>query len=214
MQGKFYQKYMNPKLEGLKAVVFDLGGVIIELDYPAAADQFASEAGISVVEIGDLLVTSSILQEFEIGGVSEQTFRNEVCRLLNIKLTSDRFDEIWNSLLGEIHPKRIEAIQNLPFQTLILSNTNSIHERAFTDILQKSTGLNNLHQLVDNVYFSHEVKMRKPNRDIYENVLVEKQLAPEEILFIDDRLDNIQAAEQLGFQVFQNKNINDWLELF
>ncbi len=214
MQGKIYQKYMNPKLEGLKAVMFDLGGVIIELDYSKAANHFASEAGISVDQIGDLLVTSSILQEFEVGGVSEQTFRDKVCRLLNIKLTGDRFDEIWNSLLGEIHPKRVEAIKNLPFQTLILSNTNSIHERAFNEILEESTRLNNLYQLVDKVYFSHEVKMRKPDREIYENVLADQQRGPGEILFIDDRLDNIQAAEQLGFQVFQNKNINDWLELF
>ncbi len=204
---------MNNIYQGLKAILFDLGGVIIDLHYERTASQLAARAGISMEAIGDLLVTSDVLQRFEVGGMSEEEFRLEMCDILHIDLETGEFESIWNALLGEISSQRVDAIKELNLKALILSNTNSIHERAFNKILNESHGIPNLHVLVDKVYFSHEVGMRKPNIEIYEMVIADQQMRQEEILFIDDRADNIEAAQKLGLQVFQNKEIDHWLAL-
>lgn len=204
---------MNNMEQGLKAILFDLGGVIIDLHYERTASQLAARAGISMEEIGDLLVTSDVLQRFEVGGMSEEEFRLEMCDILHIDLETGEFESIWNALLGEISCQRIDAIKELNLKTLILSNTNSIHERAFNEILFQSHQIATLHELVDRVYFSHEVGMRKPNAEIYEMVIADQKIRPDEILFIDDRADNIEAAMKLGFRVFQNMEIDNWLQL-
>lgn len=205
---------MNNLPEGLKAIMFDLGGVIIELHYQKTVTPFAHLAGITEQGIGDLFVTSDVLQRFEVGEISENVFHQQVCEILGINMERELFDATWNALLGDISRERIKAIQQLDYRTLILSNTNSVHERAFNEILHQSHGIESLHEVVEKVYFSHEVGLRKPDDNIYQYVLEDQQLEPDEILFIDDRADNIQAARQLGFQVFQNERIDDWMGLF
>jgi len=205
---------MSKQLEGLKAIMFDLGGVIIDLHYEKAAKRFAELAGITTQEIGDLLITSPILKLFEVGAISEGEFRSGVCDLLKINIDNQEFDYIWNSLLGEIAIERIQAIRKIPVKTLILSNTNSIHERAFNKILMDAHGLSSLHELIDTVYFSHEMNLRKPDEAIYQEVTKREKLSSDEILFIDDRQDNIEAAQSTGYQVFHNQKINNWLKLF
>ena len=204
---------MNKLPKGLKVIMFDLGGVIIDLDYQQTAIPLAKMAGKSVDQLGDLLETSDILKLFEVGAISEQKFREEVCSLLGISCEPKVFDQIWNALLGEISIKRMKALKKINIPKLILSNTNPIHERTFNGILKDQHGYASLNEVVDKVYFSHEVKMRKPNADIYEMVLNDQKICPEEILFIDDRADNIQGAKDAGIHTFQNQSIDDWISL-
>ena len=211
---KFIKGYMNRLPAGLKAIMFDLAGVIIELHYHLTANELAKRAGVSPESLKDLLVTSDVLQRFEVAAISEEDFRKEVCHLLGIEMDPNVFDEVWNALLGEISEERLLKLKQIEQKTLILSNTNSIHERAFNEILLENSGHNSLHEVIDKVYFSHELKLRKPYKEVYQKVMEDQNLLPEEILFIDDREDNIQAARNLGIHVFHNKKLNDWLSLF
>jgi len=151
-----------------------------------------------------------------VGGMSEGDFRKEVCGSLKIQLADEEFDRIWNSLLGEISKARLDKLRDLKasFRTFVLSNTNSIHLRSFDATLYNGHGFNGIHELVHKAYYSHEVKMRKPNADIYEFVLNEQGLSPREVLFIDDRQDNIEAADALGIKTFWNKEVDDWVRIF
>lgn len=207
---------MSEQLEGIKAIIFDLGNVIIDLHYDRAANRLADLSGLEGPELNQLLVSSDVLKVFEVGGMSESEFRQEVCDLLKIKLVDDDFDQIWNSLLGEISKARLDKLGELKnsFKTFVLSNTNAIHLRSFDDTLLKAHGFEGIHKLVHKAYYSHTMKMRKPNSDIYEFVLSENKLVPSEVLFIDDRKDNIEAARELGIHTYWNKNMDDWIDMF
>ena len=72
---------------------------------------------------------------------------------------------------------------------------------------------NAIDELVDRAYYSHKVAMRKPDASIYELLLEQEGLHANEVLFIDDRLDNIQSASNLGIRTFHNKEVDLWLDL-
>lgn len=204
---------MNDDLRGVKAIIFDLGNVIIDLHYERTVRQLTKLSGISADELGDMLVQAPILQAFETGRISEEEFRRRFCEMLSIQLSDDGFDVMWNSFLGEISKERIKRMLQLKsqFSTFILSNTNSIHVRSFNKQLAAVHGVELLDALVERVYFSHEVGMRKPNADIYLHILQQEGLLPHETLFIDDRADNIEAAAALGIRTFHNRQVDDWL---
>jgi len=204
---------MSEQLKGIKAIIFDLGNVLIDLHYERAANRLAELSGLGVAELNQLLVSSEVLKIFEVGGVSESDFRKEVCGLLKIQLGDEEFDQIWNSLLGDISAIRLVRLAELKksYSTFVLSNTNSIHLKSFDKNLQNAHGIEGIHTLVDKAYYSHEVRMRKPNADIYQFVLEEQNLTPEEVLFIDDRRDNIEAADALGIRTFWNRKVDDWV---
>ena len=204
---------MGVLMNGVKAIIFDLGKVVIELHYERAANLFSEISGSE--KLADFLISSDTLREFEVGKISENTFRMRICDELGIVLSDNEFDAKWNSMLGEISKKRIEKLLELKkhFKTLILSNTNSIHVRSFNALLRKTNGYEGVHELVQKAYYSHEVGMRKPNTNIYEFVLKAQGLQPKEVLFIDDREDNVEAAQELGIKVFLNNHVDDWLEV-
>jgi len=204
---------MSEQLKGIKAIIFDLGNVLIDLHYERAANRLAELSGLGVAELNQLLVSSEVLKIFEVGGVSESDFRKEVCGLLKIQLGDEEFDQIWNSLLGDISAIRLVRLAELKksYSTFVLSNTNSIHLKSFDKNSQNAHGIEGIHTLVDKAYYSHEVRMRKPNADIYQFVLEEQNLTPEEVLFIDDRRDNIEAADALGIRTFWNRKVDDWV---
>jgi len=206
---------MNDYLKGIKAIIFDLGNVIIDLHYDRTVQTLSVLSGFSKEKLGEMLVQAPVLQAFEIGAISEGEFRKRFCELLNIHLKEDAFDEMWNSFLGGIAKPRINRMLQLKshYRTFILSNTNSIHVRSFNAQLAAVHGLETLDALVDRVYFSHEVGMRKPNEDIYTHVLQKEGLSPHQTLFIDDRTDNVQAAAGLGIRTYHNLKVDDWMEL-
>jgi putative hydrolase of the HAD superfamily len=204
---------MNEHLAGIKAIIFDLGNVIIELHYERSLAMLVSLTGKGEAELAEMLVTAPLLQQFEVGQLSEETFRTSFCEHMGIQLTSEQFDEIWNALLGEISNERIRRLQKVKesYKTFILSNTNSIHERSFNQNLKVNHGMETIDELVDRAYYSHRIGLRKPNKDIYLHLLAQEGLHPGETLFIDDRADNIEAAAQLGIHTFLNKKVDDWL---
>ncbi|MCP4458719.1 MAG: HAD family phosphatase [Cytophagales bacterium] len=207
-------KFMGDQLTGINAIIFDLGGVVIDLDYDRAANQLANLSGLETGELNQLLVSSDILKTFEVGEISENEFRQKVCELVDIQLQNDEFDRIWNSLLGVISEPRVKKMLELKenFKTLVLSNTNAIHLRSFDKTLFEGHGFMGVHELVHQAYYSHEIGMRKPNNNIYAHVLDDQNLSPYEVLFIDDRKDNIEAAQELGIRIYWNENVDDWMK--
>jgi putative hydrolase of the HAD superfamily len=207
---------MSDNLKGIKAIIFDLGNVIIDLHYERTVQRLVELSGCTAEELGEMLVQDPVLQEFEVGAISENEFRERFCTLIGIKLNDRAFDDLWNSFLGEIAPRRIEQMLVLrkKFQTYILSNTNSIHVRCFNAQMYAAHGISSLDELVEKVYYSHEVGMRKPNPAIYVHLLEKEGLQPDQTLFIDDRADNIEAAADLGIRTYHNRKVDDWLSIW
>ncbi|MEM6845756.1 MAG: HAD family phosphatase [Bacteroidota bacterium] len=203
-------------LSTIRNIIFDLGGVIIELDVPATltglalANRNTESQQLSLDEEGVLL-------DYEKGLISSEAFRMGVRRAMaNPTLRDEKIDEIWNSMLLNIPSERLALVQRLAqqYRLFVLSNTNEIHVTAFNKIVEQVSGQPSIDDFFEKVYFSHKIKMRKPDREIYEYVLSDSQLKPEETLFLDDKAENLLAAREVGIHTVQVTPQQDILAIF
>jgi glucose-1-phosphatase len=203
-------------LSGIKHLVFDLGGVIIDLDIPATFKAFEELSGTPMSEWAKGIHESRLFLDYEQGLLNDVEFRDGLRELCGVDVADKVLDNAWNAMLGDIPMHRINKVVELAdtYQTFVLSNTNGIHERAFNQILKDSSGKSTLDHFFNKVYFSHVMKMRKPETEIYQTVLEENNLNPREVLFLDDKPENLRGAEKLKIQTFLVPSPDSWLELF
>ncbi len=191
---------MNSKQ--IKTLLFDLGGVIIDLHVEKTIEAFSTLSGKTSAEVTDKYMSATYFQAFEMGQISDQEFRETLRKDLDLQVPDSDIDTAWNAMLGNIPNNRVEEIKRLKkdYHCVVLSNTNAIHEKAFHAILEKSHGYKHLNELFHQVHFSHELQLRKPNDDIYLKVLEIQQTEAHNILFLDDTLPNLLTAEKLGYR--------------
>jgi glucose-1-phosphatase len=200
--------------EKLSTLIFDLGGVIIDLDmnytYQAMADLLQMELS----EILDWVSSSRIFTNYETGKISDAAFREFIRIKSKAPIMDDTIDDAWNAMLGTIPAQRINWVKELSrkYTMMVLSNTNAIHIRAFNEILQQSSGHSHLHHVFHHVYFSHEVGMRKPDSAIFSFILEKHGLRPDEVLFLDDTEANVMAAQSLGIPSIRILQADEQLE--
>lgn len=204
-------------LHKIKNIIFDLGGVIIDID-PNRSFQ-ALQAFVADEENGTDLFSESVslFLDYEKGMISSDEFRKGIRTLArNDSLHDQQIDEAWNAMLLDIPLDRINVLKKLKshYSLYVLSNTNDIHVPAFNSIVAKVCGESDIACFFDKVYFSHELQLRKPDPAIYAHVLKDNNLKPEETLFIDDRYENIKAAEALGIKTFLVEKERDIVAFF
>jgi len=201
----------------IKNVIFDLGGVILNIDFAKTNEAFHTlglpnfSSHINQFHITDLFL------DYETGKIDDLDFVEQVAALTETPMPKEKVIEAWNALLLDFPHERIELLKKIKpkFRTFLLSNTNSIHLKEFQQRLHREQGVY-LEDLFEKTYYSHVVQMRKPEAEIFELVLKENNLVPEETLFIDDTHTNLPEAEKLGIQTLHLKHgmsITD-IELF
>ncbi|AMO57483.1 hypothetical protein GZ77_15100 [Endozoicomonas montiporae] len=188
----------------VKNVIFDFGGVILEIDYSKTEKALGSlmkrgdHAGFSQAE------QSELFNGIETGLLSVAEFRDGLRALCERQTLSDEsLDNAWNALLGPLIPEALELIKDVVEnrRVFLLSNTNKIYiDRVNEGILRDLGSVAAFESVFERVYYSHELGMRKPDKEIFQLVLDENALKPEETLFIDDSRQHILGAEVLGFQ--------------
>ncbi len=185
----------------IKNIIFDLGGVIIDIDTQAIVNQMNKMGFTNVEKLHDPEFIA-ILERFEKGIVKASTFRNDVKNYLEINVTDAVFDEIWNSMLFDIPQRRIDLVKQLKqnYHVFLLSNSNEIHYDMYVRDLQLRYGYREFDSLFDKAFFSFALHLAKPDPDIFRYVLDSENLRPEETLFIDDLEGNRAAARRLGIR--------------
>ena len=201
----------------IQAIVFDLGGVVINIDPARAflALQQLAPASVSVTD--QFLEHHTLFFDYEKGLIDDHAFRKGIRELIERPdLADETIDKAWCSMLLDIPLARLQLLARLKgqYRTLVLSNTNQIHVDAFNKMVAAVTGQPSLDHLFEKVYFSHHLRMRKPEAQIYRHVLAEQGLQPSETLFLDDRADNLAAAEAEGICTHLVTGTNGILELF
>ncbi|MCS7005502.1 MAG: HAD family phosphatase [Cytophagales bacterium] len=192
-----------------EAIIFDLGGVILNLDFSRLAKSF-EKLGVTDFESRySQYKQNPIFDKFETGKISEEEFRKKLNELLGTSLSSKLLDESWNSLLLDFPRERIELLQKLKLhkRIFLLSNTNSIHARHYEKQFYDSFGFP-FRSLFEKVYYSFEIGDRKPNLSIFERVIQENQLLPHQTLFIDDTSTHTDAARLVGLHTLHLKGIS------
>ncbi len=187
-------------LESIKNIIFDLGGVIINLDYDKSLRELLrySKTG-SAMEFTQR-AQSPLFDLYETGNSTCQEFRDSLRQEYNLDATDEEIDNAWNAMLLDIPKERIDLLQELgkKYRIFLLSNTNAIHLKRFNEIVAHSFTIPNLDSLFEQSYYSHLVGKRKPDAAIFELILEQNGLNREETLFIDDSIQHIESARKVG----------------
>lgn len=187
----------------IRNIIFDLGGVILNLSIESSLQQLSRMSGVSLEQIRQAYGDQPEFLQYERGEITDPEFRLALKRIFAFEVPDASIDECWNAMLLDIPAERIILLQELRsrYRTFLLSNTNSIHVKCFGASLQKIHGLS-LESLFERVYYSHEMKMRKPDPAIYLRVMKENSLIPDQTLFLDDNKKNVEGAAATGIRTF------------
>lgn len=195
----------------IKNIIFDLGGVILNLDYSKTQRAFEALGIESVDNFFSQAKQNSLFNDFEIGKASPADFRNAIREKTGISATDIEIDAAWNAMLLDCPSYRIDLLKEYrkTHHVFLLSNTNSIHYSEVDRIFGEAFGTPSLEPYFDKLYLSYEVGLRKPNTDIYEYVLADAGIKAEESIFLDDSIHNLPPAEQVGIKtLFVNRPIS------
>jgi len=207
---------MDNQKNEIKNILFDWGGVITELHLDATKKAF-HDLGLTIFdEHVPHDPRDKVFIPFEIGNISPEEFRNNIRLLSANPLTDNMIDGAWNAMLGVLPEERWKLLESISsfYRTFLLSNTNAIHLNYYFNYLQGIYGTYGYNHLFEKTYFSHEIHLRKPNADIFEYVLADSGIKPGETLFIDDFLENIETARNLGFQTIHLTKPRTLTDLF
>jgi HAD superfamily hydrolase (TIGR01509 family) len=196
-------------MKTIKNIIFDLGGVIMNLDVPKTIRALHKIGIKKIVNNTGHNYHNSFFYDFEVGTITEEQFLESLQKLSKKKLSFSEIKEAWNEMILEIPKDRIDFLQNLKedFNLFLLSNTNSIHQKKYLTEFNEKYKFS-LNTLFKKPYYSHEIGIRKPNAEIFNFVLRDSSLIADETLFVDDSLTNIKSAENSGINTFHIKNYN------
>lgn len=204
-----HSKFLSQFEPGIKNIIFDLGGVILNIDYIRTINIFKEYGINNFDEIYNQARQTKLFDKLDKGEITPADFRNEV-RKLNpaTHLTDEQIDQAWNAMLLDMPVERLDVLLALKshYRTFLLSNTNEIHVPEFSGIVKKTIDKNDLSDFFEKAYYSNEMGMRKPNTDIYQFVLDKHGLAAYETLFIDDTIQNIEGAQKAGLHAYHLTN--------
>ncbi|MBI3501487.1 MAG: HAD family phosphatase [Bacteroidetes bacterium] len=200
----------------IKNIIFDLGGVILNIDYSLCEKAFTKFGVHDFKNIYSQKGQLDLFDDFETGKISAGEFRTRLKKLIPQKVSDEQFDEAWDAMLLDLPKERVELLQKLKkqYRTFLLSNTNEIHIKWVSDHLFRTFGFKIFNSLFEKVYFSYEMGMRKPNAEIFELVLKENKLKKDETLFIDDSIQHIESAKQIGIKTLFLEKGKTILDLF
>jgi putative hydrolase of the HAD superfamily len=188
----------------IESIVFDLGGVIVNLDYGLTIQAFSELAGYDITQQYSQQSQADLFSEFEVGSITATEFRQGLKQLFRFEAADKDIDQAWSALILAFPTERVELIRQLSRQKRIflLSNINELHlatsDRKFTEAMGNSIGT--LADQFERAYYSHLVGDRKPNASIFQRVIDENNLDPVSTLFLDDTAHNLLGAQQVGLQ--------------
>ncbi len=195
----------------MKNILFDLGGVVIDIDINKTVNKLSQLLNITVENYKELM-NNPVFKKYEIGEISTDIFLEELHKLSNYNSSKEQLADAWNSMIINVPDNRIKLIEELnkTKNLYVLSNTNELHVNHFNKMIP---GYDNLDKLFKNVYYSHKIGYRKPKKEAFEYVINDCKILPNETLFLDDNEDNIITANKLGFKTYQIKNDEDLANL-
>ena len=199
----------------IKNIVFDLGGVLVDLDFKAAINGLQQAGFANVKEQLDALDQGGIFQKFELGEMTADEFRAAIRENSTVTLTDEEIDALWNAMLLEIPREKLELILDLrgKYMVYLLSNTNSIHWDYVCKNAFNYRGFR-VNDYFEETFLSYAMHLAKPDKAIFEKVLHDANLLPEETLFIDDSEANCKAAEEVGIHAHHYHIGDDLSKIF
>jgi putative hydrolase of the HAD superfamily len=202
-------------LNKYKNIIFDLGGVLLNIDYSVLIRSFSCIGLEHFEEHFSQAQQEKFFDLYEKGLISSAEFTQRLKNHCKPGTTDKDIEDAWNSMLFDLPEERMALLKKLKntHRIFLLSNTNEIHMNWINNYLLKDFNIPDFKDCFEKVYLSYQIKMRKPDVEIFELVINENDLLPNETLFIDDSLQHLESAKKLGIQTYwldvKKESIND-----
>ena len=185
----------------IKNILFDLGGVILDIDVQATLKQFYELGFPSDLLQYPINMTTDIFFKYETGEIDTAAFRNEIRNKTGLEMSNEAFDKAWNAMIVRIPEERTALLKVLAkrYDLYMLSNTSALHAPVFEMMYHDAAGIT-MHQAFKKIYYSFEIGCHKPDLEAWEYVIGDAGIIPNETLFLDDNIHNIKASQELGFR--------------
>ena len=189
-------------MQPIKNIIFDLGGVFMNIDYSKTRDAFVHAGVLNFDELYSQHHVTPAFHDLETGKISDKEFYTAFKKAANIQLTDDTIKNAWNAMLLNFPAERLTWLKSIgtKYKIFLFSNTNQIHYDCFMDIFEQAFGERNLNNYFIKAYYSQNMGLRKPDSEAFQFILNEQHLNATETLFIDDTLKNIEGAKVVGLQ--------------
>lgn len=198
----------------IKNIIFDLGGVILNIDLRKTQDAFTSLGVKNIEEVFRMGHIDSFFKSYEVGAINDTQFIDSIQKMAGIQLAPEAVVEAWNALLLDFPPERIGFLKEVKskYRLFLLSNTSALHHVKFHEIFSQQFG-GSLDDLFEKAYYSHLIRLHKPNDAAYKLIVDENDLKTDETLFIDDSAANVEGAERAGLKGLHLANGKTILDL-
>lgn len=199
-------------LTGIKAIVFDLGGVILTLDHAEAVRRFKSIGVEKADKYLDPYHQNGVFLDFEEGLISELEFYDAIRKEAGRPVSDEEIIWAWLGFIADTPEYKLRMLEDLRakgYRLYLLSNTNpSVMSWALSSRFSPSG--KSLADYFDRLYLSYRMKCVKPNPEIFHKLIEDTGLVSAETLFIDDGAANVKMGQELGFKTFQPINGQDF----
>lgn len=198
----------------IKNILFDMGGVIIPISHERAVSRFREIGLLDADKRLDSYTQQGIFGALEEGKITDEEFRCELSHLVGVELTWEQCQYAWLGYMLEVPRRNLETLQRLRnegYRVILLSNTNPfiIHWTMSNEFDGQGYGID---YYLDAAYMSFRCGSMKPSEAFFRHVLQTEGILPEETLFLDDGIRNIEAAGRFGIHTFLVANGSDWTE--
>ena len=198
-----------------KNIIFDLGNVLVKLNPEGCIGAFKAIGMGELVDTNPQSEGMKLMSKLGVGMITTEEFCEAARKLTGTDVTNEEIIDAANKMLVEIpdeKKKRLLQLKKAGYRLFLLSNTIDIHwdycvEHLF---LYQNHGVEDY---FEHCFLSQRMHLAKPDAHIYEEVIRQATIHPDETLFIDDLKENCEAAEKLGIHTFQNVKFDDWLSL-
>jgi putative hydrolase of the HAD superfamily len=206
----------NTILQGIKNIVFDLGGVIITLERDEAVNRFKEAGLINADELLNDYHQRGIFLELEEGKLSKEEFYEAVRKEAGTFISNETINYAWMGFLKELPEDKLTMLEELKqkgYRLYLLSNTNPvIMEWAFSPGFSPQG--KRIDEFFDKLYLSYQIGYTKPHPEIFHFMFDDSGMIPSETLFIDDGIANIEAGKKSGMKTYLAENGEDFGYLF
>jgi putative hydrolase of the HAD superfamily len=187
-------------MEGIKNLIFDLGGVLLNIDYHKTADAFKALGAGDFDSFYSQAGANELFELLETGNITNEDFYIAMQSHCQPGTTTQQMENAWNAILLDFRPQSLQFLSALKnrYNIYLLSNTNAIHHHAFHLSFTREIGLQNFDDYFVKSYYSHKIHQRKPYLATYNYVLQDAGIIASETLFIDDSIVNIEGAIPTG----------------
>ena len=202
-------------MQPFKNLIFDLGEVIIDIDYRQTIAAFQKLAVVEFSTVVSYSAQNPVFDLYEKGKVSTAVFRDELRKFLRPGTTDKEVEDAWNAIFQDFPVRKIELLKQLKtrYNTFALSNINEIHVASIDEAARTKFGAPDFASFFHAAYYSNVVGYRKPEKEIYELILQKEGLVADETFFVDDKKENIEAARAFGIHAYQLTDRNKLPEL-